>query len=73
MAHVAVSQTQSGLLTRISEFFSSMAVSLQVANESQARLDQIQRLQSKTDDELAAIGLTRDDIVRHVYRDMFNV
>ena len=34
------------------------------------RSAQVERLQAKSDAELAAMGLTRDDIVRHVFRDI---
>ncbi len=39
--------------------------------ELQSRADQIQRLQGKSDAELARMGLRREDIVRHVFRDRF--
>ncbi len=41
--------------------------------ERQSRADQIQRLQNKSDAELAQMGLRRADIVRHVFRDRFYV
>ncbi|SFH08576.1 hypothetical protein SAMN04488020_106195 [Palleronia marisminoris] len=37
--------------------------------ESSSRFDQIERLQRKSDDQLAEMGLRRDEIVRHVFRD----
>ena len=39
--------------------------------ESSARTRQIEALQRKSDAELAAMGLQRHDIVRHVFRDRF--
>lgn len=41
--------------------------------EQNARLQQVERLQAKSDDELAKLGLKRDDIVRHVFRDLYYV
>ncbi len=35
-----------------------------------ARIDRIAALEAKSDAELAAIGLRRDDIVRYVFRDV---
>ncbi|WP_116082733.1 DUF1127 domain-containing protein [Tropicimonas sp. IMCC34011] len=37
--------------------------------ESNARLRRVQELQNLTDAQLAKRGLTRDDIVRYVFRD----
>lgn len=37
--------------------------------ESSSRFEQIERLQRKSDAELAQMGLRRDEIVRHVFRD----
>ncbi|SFO86790.1 hypothetical protein [Tranquillimonas alkanivorans] len=37
--------------------------------ERLARTDQIDALNAKSDDELARMGLKRDDIPRHVFRD----
>jgi len=37
---------------------------------ARARSDEIEALMALSDDDLAARGLTRDEIVRHVYRDM---
>jgi hypothetical protein len=37
--------------------------------EANSRFEQVQRLQSLSDEDLAARGLTRDGIVRHVFRD----
>ncbi len=41
--------------------------------ELQSRAGQLQRLQSMSDAELARIGLRRDQIVGHVFRDRFLV
>jgi hypothetical protein len=40
---------------------------------SQSRVRQIELLCAKTDEELAARGLIRQDIVCHVYRDVYYV
>lgn len=53
---------QSSLLARIGAFFVAYA-------EAQGRSDQIMKLQAMSDEELAARGLKRDGIVRHVFAD----
>ena len=37
------------------------------------RYDEVLRLQAKSDEELAAMGLTREKIAAHVFRDMIYV
>jgi len=39
--------------------------------ERQSRQEEVARLEAKTDAELAAMGITREGIVRHVFRDRF--
>lgn len=53
-------------------FLASLAKSFSVALERHARMDEIARLQAMSDAELAALGLRRDRIVHHVYRDMLS-
>ncbi|MCB1358656.1 MAG: DUF1127 domain-containing protein [Maritimibacter sp.] len=50
------------LLSRIGAFFADIT-------EAHSRSDQVMKLQALSDDELAARGLTRDEIVRHVFAD----
>ncbi|KQI67527.1 hypothetical protein AN189_15295 [Loktanella sp. 3ANDIMAR09] len=38
-----------------------------------SRIDQMERLNAKTDAELAEMGLRRQDIARHVFADLMNV
>lgn len=52
-----------GFLTRIGD---SMAAYM----DSRSRRDQIEALEAKTDQELAQMGLTRDRIIAHVFRDV---
>ena len=40
---------------------------------ARSRFDRIERLNAKSDAELAAMGLTRDGIAKHVFRDLFYV
>ncbi len=41
--------------------------------DSQNRSVDVQRMQKLSDRELADIGISREDIVRHVYRDIYYV
>ncbi|WP_417807597.1 hypothetical protein [Thioclava sp.] len=41
--------------------------------EYHSRQDIIARLEAKSDSELAAMGITRDGIVQHVFRDRFHI
>lgn len=43
------------------------------ASLASRRLNLVQRLQIKTDDELAALGIERDDILRQVFIDQHNI
>ena len=54
-------------------FFDGLSRGFHAYAERHSRLDQIQKLNAKSDDELKLMGLTRGDIPRHVYRDIFFV
>lgn len=54
-------------------FLAAIGRGIVASVESNSRLRTVQHLQAKTDAELADIGLKRDDIVRHVYGDLFYV
>ncbi|MEM1389069.1 MAG: DUF1127 domain-containing protein [Pseudomonadota bacterium] len=50
--------------------FASIGEALLSFAESRARMHQFERFTRMSDAELAEIGLRREDIARHVYRDM---
>lgn len=54
-------------------FFDGLTRGFTAYAERHSRMDQIRALNAKTDDELLAMGLTRSEIPRHVYRDIFFV
>lgn len=54
----------------VAAFFTGLANAVAFASDAQARFDEITRLQSLGDDELARLGIERDAIVRHVYGDL---
>lgn len=52
-------------------FFRAFGTAMTISAQSETRMREIQRLQGKTDSELAELGLTRDRIVHHVFRDIY--
>lgn len=46
---------------------------LAVNATAEARLQQVQRMQSMTDAELARMGVQRDKIVQYVFRDIYMI
>lgn len=55
---------------RLDELTSRMGRSLDNYVDSRSRRAEIEALEAKSDEELARMGLTRDRIVAHVFRDM---
>lgn len=55
-------ETPKGFFTRIGEWFT-------LVMEAQSRANQVQALYSKSDAELAKLGITRDQIPYYVFRD----
>jgi len=73
MAYISenASHSQSrGLLSRIGDNF---VRAFNVASEAKGRIARVEALQSLSDEQLAAKGLRREDIARHVFRDLFYV
>ncbi|MGR3494187.1 DUF1127 domain-containing protein [Citreimonas sp.] len=72
MAHIHTSAPHSGtgffhnVGSAILNFFTAIA-------ESNSRMREAERLNAMSDQELARIGLKREDIARHVFRDMYYV
>ncbi|HBM60121.1 MAG TPA: DUF1127 domain-containing protein [Citreicella sp.] len=52
-------------------FFSAIGNALVAIGEANPRLRRVEALQRLSDEQLAARGLKREDIVRHVFRDVF--
>jgi hypothetical protein len=57
----------------IGAFFANLGSSTTFAGSAQKRFDQVQMLQSKSDAELAALNIARDDIVHHVFKDLYYI
>ena len=61
-------------LTRwLDKFFLGMGQGFNAYTERVGRYDRIRKLQAKSDEELAKMGLTRDRIVPHVFSDLFYI
>jgi hypothetical protein len=57
----------------IGDFFAQLGSSMTLAASAQARFDQVQALQAKTDAELAAMKINRNEIVHIVFKDLYYV
>lgn len=57
----------------IGNFFAQLGSSMTLAASAQARFDQVQALQAKTDAELAAMKINRNEIVHIVFKDLYYV
>ncbi len=57
----------------IGGFFAAIWTGLVNMGANSGRMRQVTFLQSKTDEELSAMGIKRDEIVHHVFRDTFYV
>ncbi len=71
MAHVSTSVPVKA--SPFSGFFEGFFSCLVHIAEANARVAQIENLQRMTDEQLAAKGLKRSDIARHVFRDILYI
>lgn len=55
----------------IGRIFASFGHSMTMAAEARARFETFSALQGKSDEELAKLGLKRDQIARHVFSDLY--
>ena len=67
---MATSQpTTASLQDQVDFFLASIGQGFNACLERRGRMDEIARLNAKSDEELEEIGLTRDRIPQHVFRD----
>ncbi|CUH65629.1 hypothetical protein TG4357_01966 [Thalassovita gelatinovora] len=64
---------KSGLRVRFDDFMAGIATGMNAYMEQKSRSAEIEALNAKTDAELAAMGLKRENIAYYVFRDMFYV
>lgn len=55
----------------IGGFFRSIGTAMIISSTGYKKLQQVERLQAKSDDELSEMGLKREDITRYVFKDLF--
>jgi uncharacterized protein YjiS (DUF1127 family) len=74
MSHFA-NPNQSGrsLSETLSDVVAVLWTSKREEKKLEARLAQKRKLEAKSDDELAQLGITRDRIAHYVYRDIYYV
>lgn len=61
------------VLSRIKSFFTAIGQGLMSVAEANQRVQLVERLNAKSDAELAQMGIRREDIVRYVFRDMLHI
>jgi len=62
-----------GFVTFMKKVFSGIGQGMVAHMESKSRLAEIEALNAKTDAELAEMGIKREEIARHVFRDIMFV
>ncbi len=61
------------ILSRIGEVLAGFGRAVFTARAAEARVHEMERLMAKSDAELVEIGLRREDIARHVFRDILHI
>lgn len=56
---------------RLGAKFEVFINTLAMASTGQRRVDQVHLLQARSDEQLAEMGIKRDDIVHYVFRDLY--
>ncbi|KPP86672.1 MAG: protein of unknown function containing DUF1127 domain [Rhodobacteraceae bacterium HLUCCO07] len=59
--------------TGVGRWLTSLMGRLEAYSHVRSRRDRIDALEARSDAELAQMGLKREDIVRHVFRDLYYV
>lgn len=68
-----ISYANHGLLDRIASFFAGFGKGFEAYTYYLSRAEQVEQLMAKSDDELAKMGIVRDEIPHYVFRDLFYV
>lgn len=67
---IQTTEFSSSIRGRFEALLARIGQSMNTYIETRSRAAQIEALESKSDAELAQMGITRDRIVQHVFRDM---
>ncbi|WP_299656818.1 hypothetical protein [uncultured Tateyamaria sp.] len=75
MAYVSHPNTSmlSTILDRVTAFFAALGHSAAMSAAAESRFRRIEALQAKSDAELAAMNLRREDIAAYVFRDLMHL
>ncbi len=68
----SVADTAKHIGASIMSFFGTVSHAMMVNSTGAERVRIVQRLQAKSDAELAGLGIKRDDIVRHAFGGFIN-
>jgi len=71
MANITTNITASPLRAGWKRFVAALERGFDAQTRVCARRNQIEALEAKTDEELARMGIPRDQIAYHVFRDLF--
>jgi hypothetical protein len=71
MALQTLNHAPASLRGQIDAFFAGLGMGFNAYLERQGRIAEIERLNAMSDDELAKLGIARDRIPHHVFRDLF--
>ena len=71
LENVMIGMGRGSLRARIDSYFTQLGLGVNAAGLARARLREIIVLESQSDDRLAELGLTREQILPHVFRDLF--
>ena len=71
--NVQIGMGSESLLQKIDWFFATRGMGVNPYALKRARLKQIIMLETASDEDLARIGLERDDILPHVFADLLSV
>ncbi|WP_297767332.1 hypothetical protein [uncultured Roseovarius sp.] len=71
MANIATNISASPLRDTWKRFTAALVRGIEAQHNVTARRNRIDALEAKSDEELAKMGLRREDIVYHVFKDLF--
>ncbi|PTW51005.1 MULTISPECIES: hypothetical protein [Rhodovulum] len=69
---MTVKSVPGGMAERLDLFFAGLGLGVNPYGLRRARMREIQNLNACSDAQLAKLGITRDEIPRYVFRDLFN-
>ena len=69
MAYTATQQPTS-IWASVKSFFATVGTAMRLSAAAAQRMKRIEKLNAKSDDELAEMGLRRQDIASYVFRDL---